>query len=165
MGGMKEAEAIRSHPLFVEAYEKLKEKEQGRRFCCHQFSHLLDVARIAYILNLEEGLGLRREVIYGAALLHDIGKYRQYEEGIPHETASAKIAEVILKELPEGMYSQEEIQEILKAIRGHRKLRPDMEGLERLICISDKKSRLCFACDAEAQCDWAKEKKNREIHL
>ena len=69
---------IRKHPLFQEYYDKLKEAERGRKFCRHQMEHLLDVARIAYILNLEQKLGIRKEVIYAAALLHDIGKYRQY---------------------------------------------------------------------------------------
>lgn len=46
-------------------------------------SHLLDVARIAYIRNLEKGYGFRKDVIYAAAVLHDIGKALQYEEKFP----------------------------------------------------------------------------------
>lgn len=77
-------EAIRRHPLFQEHYKRLAQAEKDRRFCCHQMEHLLDVARIAYIRNLEAGLGFSKKMIYAAAILHDIGKARQYEEGIPH---------------------------------------------------------------------------------
>ena len=53
---------------------KMKKFEHDREFCCHQITHLLDVARIAYIKNLEAGLGIDKELIYTAAILHDIGK-------------------------------------------------------------------------------------------
>ena len=36
--------------------------------------HFLDVARLAWIAGLEQGLGLDKEIVYAAALLHDIGK-------------------------------------------------------------------------------------------
>lgn len=162
---MEIIEWIRRHPLYAESYEKLKKAEQGRIFCCHQMEHLLDVARIAYIINLEQGMGIRKEVIYAAALLHDIGKYRQYAGKIPHEKASAEIAEQILGDLPESAFTKEEKAEILRAILGHRRLRSDMTELEKLLYTSDKKSRMCFACDAQAECNWSPEKKNMEIEI
>ena len=48
---------------------------------------------------------------------------------------------------------------ILTAIKGHRRLREDPEPLEKLLYESDKASRICFACPAEAQCDWSREEK------
>lgn len=162
---MKTIEEIRQHPLYVDYYEKLRQEEKGRIFCCHQMEHLLDVARIAYITSLEQKLGIRKEVIYAAALLHDIGKYRQYTEGIPHEKASAEIAEVILEELPKGTFSKEEKASILRAILGHRRKREDMEELELLLYNSDKKSRKCFACEAQRECDWDYRKKNLTIEV
>lgn len=170
-------DAIRQHPLFREYYKRLEEAERDRKFCCHQMDHLLDVARIAYIQNLEQELGFSKNVIYAAALLHDIGKVRQYEEGIPHEIASAEIAEVILREVslpgkknemeePGGEgFSEEERTEILRAVRGHRKYYRGMSGLEKLLYTSDKKSRQCFACFAESECNWSLEKKNMEIEI
>lgn len=157
---MEVIEAIRNHPLYAEQYEKLKQAEEGRRFCCHQMEHLLDVARIAYITSLEQELHIRKEVIYAAALLHDIGKYRQYTEGIPHEKASAQIAEAILNDLPEHVFSMDEKNRILRAILGHRRMRDDMDALERLLYTSDKRSRKCFDCKAEKECDWDARKKN-----
>lgn len=162
---MREVEAIRKHPLYTEYYDRLKEAEKKRRFCCHQMAHLIDVARIAYISNLEEQMGIRKEVIYGAALLHDIGKIRQYQEGIPHEKASAEIARIILEDLPEDYYSEEEKCAILKAIYGHRTERDQMDELERLIYLSDKSSRMCFDCGMEAECNWNAEKKNLKIRV
>ena len=67
--------------------EHLAEYEKNRIFCRHGMDHLMDVARIAYIENLEKNCGISKEIIYGAALLHDIGRYLQYTEGIPHERA------------------------------------------------------------------------------
>ena len=157
---------IQNHPLYLSADRRLQELEETRVFCRHQMNHLLDVARIAYILNLEMKLGISRDLIYAAALLHDIGKGRQYEEGIPHETASADLAEQILADMPAKLaFTSEEQQHILTAIRGHRRLRRDAEPLEALLYKSDKMSRACFACPAESQCNWSNDKKNMEIQL
>lgn len=153
---------IWEHPLYEEAYRQLQEAEQGRKFCCHSVEHFLDVARLAYIQNLEKGLGIRREVLYAAALLHDIGKALQYKDGIPHETASAQIAETILNDLGNA-FSGEEKAAILQAIRGHRSIRKEQTSLERLLYECDKKSRLCFICPAEAECKWEQAKKNVEV--
>ena len=45
---------IRKHPLYLSSFARLTELDKDRIFCCHQMNHLLDVARIAYIKNLEE---------------------------------------------------------------------------------------------------------------
>ena len=151
---MKRVNAIFRHPLYQTYYRRLEEAEQGRIFCRHQMTHLMDVARIAYIRSLEEGLGLDREVIYAAAVLHDIGKVLQYEEGIPHEITGEKIAAEILDGLAgENAFSETEKTMILTAIRGHRKLRDEPEVLERLLYESDKASRMCFACHADPKCN------------
>ena len=157
---------IQNHPLYTASYAKLAALEKGRLFCCHQMDHLLAVARIAYIRNLERNLGLKKESIYAAALLHDIGKYAQYEEGIPHEIKSAEIAGIILSDMPERIrFTPAEQQEILTAIRGHRKLRENAILLENLLYESDKASRTCFACPAEPEYNWSTTKKNMEITI
>lgn len=184
---MEIIERIRRHPLYQEYYNKLAEIEKERIFCRHQMEHLLDVARIAYIYNLERQLGIRKEVIYAAALLHDIGKSWQYTDGVPHEQASAEIAGQILKEVsaqsPKAAgvaagnatvenpaaesetFSGEEQREILRAILGHRKKAENMSVLEELLYTSDKQSRMCFACPAERECNWDTKKKNMEIRI
>lgn len=75
--------AILKHKTYRKYYDQIEKIEKDRIFCRHQMPHLLDVARIAYITNLERNLGYDREVIYAAAILHDIGKSFQYEERIP----------------------------------------------------------------------------------
>ena len=89
---MRRVQKIWEHPLYQENYQKLQEKEADRIYCRHGIDHLLDVARIAYIHNLEESDGYSKAVIYAAALLHDIGRYEQYEWGIPHEKSGERIA-------------------------------------------------------------------------
>lgn len=166
MNGMKRVNAILAHPLYRECYARLEELEKDRIFCRHQMTHLLDVARIAYISNMEQGLGIEKEVIYAAALLHDIGKHVQYEDGTPHEQSGEKIASEILGSLSEkDAFSDEENRMILTAIRGHRRLREDADVLEKLLYTSDKASRMCFACPAEGECDWSTEKKNMELKI
>ena len=67
------------HWIYQDYYGRIKRLEKERIFCRHQMTHLLDVARIAYIKNLEENLGFEKDVIYTAAVLHDIGKSFQYK--------------------------------------------------------------------------------------
>ena len=98
---MDRVNAILKHKTYRKYYDQIEKIEKDRIFCRHQMPHLLDVARIAYITNLERNLGYDREVIYAAAILHDIGKSFQYEERIPHEIAGEKVASEILDTLPE----------------------------------------------------------------
>lgn len=71
---MPRLNAVWNHPLYQKYYRENEKIEHDREFCCHQITHLLDVARIAYIKNLEAGLGIDKELIYTAAILHDIEK-------------------------------------------------------------------------------------------
>ena len=72
---MERMAAIAESELFTRCLAGIEAAEADRVFCRHGLPHLLDVARIAWILNLERGCGLHRDVVYAAALLHDIGKY------------------------------------------------------------------------------------------
>ncbi|MCD7947259.1 MAG: HD domain-containing protein [Oscillospiraceae bacterium] len=132
--------------------------EQNRIYCRHDMAHFLDVARIAYILNLEEGLGLPKERIYAAALVHDIGRWKQYQDGTPHEEAGVPLARPLL--LSAG-FPPEETEDILCVVAKHRK--GGGTGLADILFRADKRSRACHACAAEDTCDWAAEKKNMEI--
>lgn len=165
-GKMDRVNAVICHPLYLEYYHRLERAEKERIFCRHQMSHLLDVARIAYIRNLEKGYGFRKDVIYAAAVLHDIGKALQYEEKVPHEIAGERIAGEILDTLPkETGFSEEEKRTIKNAVRGHRRLRDGADTLEKLLYEADKASRLCLSCPANRECNWSEEKKNMEIKI
>lgn len=158
---MNRVNAVWNHGLYREAYQKIQELEHGRRFCGHSAEHFLAVARLAWIYSLEDRAGLNREIVYAAALLHDIGRYRQYLDGTPHHEASAELAARIL---PECGFREEETEEILGAILGHRspELRQE-KSLRGYLYRADKQSRNCLACGALTECDWPPEKKNLAI--
>ena len=163
---MPRVDAVWESDLYQREYQRLEKLESDRAFCRHGVRHLLDCARIMWILNLERTLGLDREVVYATALLHDIGKAQQYETGEPHDVAGERLAREILQALPaEHAFSAEEIDAICTAIRGHRLTREDAGPLERLLYQADKASRACFACppDVRAACSWSDAKKNLSI--
>lgn len=155
---MNKVNEIINNKLFIDKIQKLKLIEKDRIFCKHGIEHLLDVARIAYIKNLEEKLGYEKEVIYGAALLHDLGRVSEYEENIPHHVGGISIAKEILHETS---YTDIEIDLILKAIGNHRNKNAD--GLSEILYLSDKKSRNCFLCESQKECNWSTEKRNKNI--
>ena len=155
---MDNIDAIMNNKLYNEALEKLSEYERDREFCNHTIEHFIDVSRIAYIMVLEEKLSVSKEVIYAIGLLHDIGRVRQYEEGINHDIASVEMSREILKETS---FTEQEIHIILNAIANHRK--ESDNKLEEIIYKADKLSRQCFNCKAEKECYWSSEKKNFKI--
>ncbi|MDE5965560.1 MAG: HD domain-containing protein, partial [Lachnospiraceae bacterium] len=135
--------------------------ERDRIFCKHGLQHCLDVARIGYILILEEGEPLDKELFYSAALLHDLGRVAQYEQEIPHHEAGKSLAALFLEK---HGFSQAENDIICEAIGAHRhnaklKRTPLAEYLHR----ADRLSRNCFMCSAKDRCNWREEEKNIRI--
>lgn len=155
---MNNIDIILNNTTYVNSLNKLKEYEKDRQFCNHTLEHFIDVGRIAYIMVLEEGLDISKEVIYAIGLLHDIGRVKQYEEGIDHDIASVEMSKEILKDTD---FSEDEINSILKGIANHRQVSENR--LEEIIYNADKLSRQCFNCNAESQCYWSSEKKNFNI--
>ena len=158
---MERIDRILRNPSFWEHVADNRAAEAGRCFCRHDMEHFLAVARIGQILNLEENLGISKELIYAAALLHDLGRHRQYLEGIPHEVAGAEIARGIL---PQCGFEPWETEVIVDAIARHR----DSDGsagsdLGGLLYRADKLSRPCFCCEVSGECNWKPEKKNQSI--
>lgn len=158
---MDRIEKILQHDTYGSCLKQIRAFEAERIFCGHDMPHFLDVARLAYIFNLEEGLHILRESIYAAALLHDVGRHIQYRDGTPHQEASVPIAKEILTDC--GFEGQEQ-HAILEAIARHRDVCVKGEqNLTGIIYRADKMSRACFSCMAEQQCSWGKEKQNRNI--
>lgn len=155
---MERVNKILNHPKYKKLLKELKELEEKRIFCKHSLIHFLDVARIAYIEVLEKGLNYNKEVIYAIALLQDIGRVKEYREGIPHNLASAEVAKLILKDLD---FSEEDKDMIVKCIIDHRK--ENSNSLSKIIYNADKFSRNCFNCDARDLCKWSEDKKNKTI--
>lgn len=170
---------IIKHKLYLEYISKIKVYEQDRIFCKHDMVHFLDVCRLAEILWLKDRISrlneksqdnsladkesdfVERELIYASGLLHDVGRWQEYENGIRHEIASAGLAPEILRDCG---FTEEEIEKIVFAISNHRnKDMQDEKSLAGFIYQADKKSRPCFSCEAEHKCDWPVLKKNLEI--
>lgn len=158
---MHRVNKILEHNTFREELNKIEHIEKDRKFCRHGMYHLLDVARIGYITILEKNLPYSKELIYAAALLHDLGKGIQYETGIPHQEAGAELAEPVLLECG---FQQEEIHLILDSIRYHRtSIEGETDSFRSVLYVADKKSRACYTCQAFSECNWSEEKKNHQI--
>lgn len=155
---MENVNKILNNPKYKTLLKELNELEANREFCNHTIEHFLDVARIAYITVLEKGLRYNKEVIYSIALLHDIGRVLQYNEGIDHHKGSAIIAAEILEDTK---FNEEDKALIIKCIKEHRKESDD--ELSKIIYKSDKLSRNCFNCKAYNDCYWDENKKNKKI--
>lgn len=146
------------YKIYVERNNK---REEEREFCKHNIEHFLDVARIAYIISIEEKICVNKEVIYAVALLHDIGKWQEYEENISHNISSSRLSEEILKE---SSFDKVEIATIKEAIYNHRDAKVERErNLSGIIYRADKISRNCFNCHSKKECNWADKKKNMKI--
>ncbi|MGH4139799.1 HD domain-containing protein [Clostridium sp.] len=150
---------IENH-IFQNNINNIESLEKSREFCKHNMQHFLDVARIMYIMSLENTLDLPKHVIYATALLHDIGRAKEYENGTPHDTSSIIIAKNILQQCS---YNTEETNKILEAIGNHRSDTKKPNSLSRILYVCDKLSRNCANCKAADNCKWPVEKKNFKI--
>ncbi len=165
---MERVEKIRNHLLYNENQQRIDEQEQNRRFCCHGIDHSLDVARIMYILVLEQGLSYGKDLIYATALLHDLGRGLQYTQSVSHHEASTDLAKIILADCD---FTTAEISIITSAIAGHHtgKSHSEDAGISKevpfadLFYKADKLSRNCFECKASEACYWTTEKRNLRI--
>lgn len=160
---MERIQKIIKHPLYKEYTGKIKEWEKDRQFCKHDYVHFLNVARLAMIIKLKEQIDISEELIYAAALLHDIGRHIQYETGNDHAIASGKLAPAILKE---AGYSERETDIIVEAIVSHRNEKVKEEkNLKGLLYRADKLSRECYFCEVSELCNWKERKKNNKLIL
>lgn len=160
---------ILENNLFKIQLNLIEKAEADRVFCCHGMNHLLDLARIAMLINQEQKLELSKDIIYSTALLHDLGRGKEYEDGTPHDIAGVELAKNILFQCNA---TQELMDTILFAISRHRgqdklnEIRVDLgerEQLASLIKRADKLSRPCFNCKAINDCKWPDDKKNWTI--
>ena len=157
---MDRVERILQDTFYKKQIKKIYESEYDRIFCRHGFGHAVSVARIAYILAMEEGLRLRKDVIYGAALLHDAGRYTPEEKEMSHHAAGALYARGVLEK---AGYTKEETDLMCNAIREHKDPGDRRDTLDSVLYRADKLSRNCFLCDAREECYWSEERKNHTI--
>lgn len=144
-----------SNKNYLEIIDKINNLEANRKFCKHGLEHALDVARIGYIINLEEKLNYEKEMIYLAAFLHDIGRGNNID-GVSHHQSGQDIAYNILLDIE---YPEDKIEIICNAIKNHKYV-IEGKGLDFLIFKADKLSRACYKCNAIDECYWEWETKN-----
>lgn len=162
---MERVDRIMKHPLFQQCRSQIEEAEAERIYCRHNLEHSLDVARIAYILNLEEQGCLDKEVIYAMALVHDLGRSQEYRNGKNHHQAGAELAKVILSECG---FTTEEIEMVCQAVLAHRNSENETEQTVKEYCKNllyraDKLSRNCYDCMASKTCYWDDAIRNHQI--
>ena len=152
---------------------EVEDLEENREYCRHGLEHLLDVARISYIMILEDGADISKDIIYAASLFHDIGRGKSYQSGGNHDKVSADIAK---KLLPDYGYNNDEVNQICDAIVSHsgrvnieefKKKRQDKIKLSiaDYLKVSDQLSRNCFSCKVSDNCKWNEEEKNTNIKI
>lgn len=159
---MKRIELLLKNTQFLKELNQIEKLEETRIYCRHDLSHLLDVARISWILVLEQNLSIEKSLVYAAALLHDIGRAMEYREGISHDEASVQLAKEIL---PKCGFVEDEIHIICEVILGHRHEKQNHSSLllQQILREADWRSRVCFRCKAEKTCKWSQERKNKTI--
>lgn len=147
---------------FIELYSSIEEAESQRIFCNHNLDHLLSVARIMVIKNLEDNTNLfNKDILYATALLHDLGRSKQYSDGLDHNIAGGVIARDILNDCN---YSSHEIKIISEAIENHNNAECT-DYLTKLLQYADHKSRNCFLCSVRDKCNWSSDKLNKGIEI
>lgn len=169
---MERIDRILQHKRFQECRQQIMQAEVHRIYCKHGLEHSMDVARIAYILSLEnneEGQALEKEIIYAMALLHDLGRSMEYRNGQSHHEAGVEIAGEILRDCG---FTETEIAWITGAIAAHKYAEtetvPEEQGsigdrYRNILYRADKLSRNCFDCPAADTCYWPMEKRNHGI--
>lgn len=177
MNDVDKVNQILNHSVYKAHLNKIKRYEADRAFCGHDLEHFLDVARIGYIWSFELGLKIDKSLIYGFALLHDIGRSLEYETGEAHDIASVRLAKEILEATD---YRDYEKKAIIWAIEHHRlkhsltdtgidqavlDANPDIEAFAELMRRADKASRQCYNCKAISDCYWDDDKKNMTIEV
>lgn len=145
---------------YLKQMKKLESLEEKRRFCRHGLDHALDVARLVWIKVLEKQYAFEKEEIYLAALLHDIGRISEYQEGIPHQEAGVKITKEFLTQIG---YPKERQLRILEAIEKHREKGEIRNDFMSIMKEADSRSRNCFFCEVSQECKWSEERKNSTI--
>ena len=113
-----------------------------------------------------------KDVVYGMAFIHDIGRAAQYRDGTDHALAGKRLAQQIL---PEAGYSSEEAGWICGAVAGHRSTQKT-DGMQaemmpkdpawklaEILYQADKLSRRCYDCPASGACYWPEDRKIQTI--
>ena len=159
---LETANKILENATFRRKLEELETLEKDRVFCGHGLEHLLAVARITMLICKERKIAAEPDIVYSAALLHDIGRVEEYTQGLSHETVGAETAKQILAEVGCG---KAETERIIGIILSHRNDGDKSDTIKSVFYEADKKSRMCSFCKAQDKCNWPYEKRNMNIEV
>lgn len=160
---MKKIQSIYNHKDYQHCLNEIEKMEISRVYCKHDMAHFLDVARIAWIMCLENALKYDKTWVYACGLLHDIGRGCQYATGEPHEVAGVRIAKGILEDTG---FEEDAIKVIIKAIANHKNEPISNQlDLDGILYRADKASRACYTCGLIESCNWSNDKKNLKIEV
>lgn len=148
--------SIIAHKQFNDYMERNTFAEKNRLFCGHGLSHALDVSHAGMAMAIGNKLPIKKDVIRAAGLLHDIGRWKEYESGQDHALASAELAVEILRDCG---YNLTEEALIVDAIKSHRTVSKQEQLVENQILSladvlfkCDKIVRPCEGCKAKSKC-------------
>ncbi len=102
-------------PSELKIIEFVRKKLSGPNSGAHTFDHTMRVYTLS--MQIGDGLPVSIRVLQAAALLHDVGRPREFETGVSHSILSGEMSKPLLQELA---YTESEIQHIMDAIRTHR---------------------------------------------
>lgn len=159
---LETANKVLNDSIYINDVKRLADMERDRIFCRHDMEHFLSVARLTIIMCNERNISVDPDIVYTAALLHDIGRIEQYRSGIPHDTASAENAHSVLERVGCDELMK---QNIISLILSHRNENLSKNSLENIFRKADKKSRMCFFCSAQKECFWENDKRNMKIEV
>jgi putative nucleotidyltransferase with HDIG domain len=158
---MERVNKLYNLPEYQEAQKIIDRHEQDRIFCRHDHQHSLDVARLMYIFRKESGVDIDVELMYAAALMHDIGRALQYIDAVPHHAAGAEMS---AQWLPKCGFTEEETEAVVEAVQDHRQIYQEGPTLKTLLYAADKASRPCYSCGARFMCNWPEDRMNLELN-
>ena len=87
---MNAPDRLLAHPDYQRAIRAIAEREQDRRFCRHGLDHVSDVARLLWILVIENERPFDKDTVLLTAMLHDIGRSVDNDN---HDAESVRIAQ------------------------------------------------------------------------
>lgn len=157
---MERVNRILKNEKFKQYIDTVELIERERIYCRHGLEHCIDVARITMLLSYEENIVLDKELVYAAAVLHDIGRSSPNAE---HHKKNAELAEPILKVCGFSPAEREKIEEVIEN-HGNNDV-ADEKSFRGLFYRADKLSRSCYGCKAAAFCYWDGEKKNLSLQI
>ena len=168
---MKYTEKLLQNPGFRKIQAEIRQWEITRIYCHHELAHSMDVARMAWIYFLEDcqkehlflepmQLEEKKDFIYVCALLHDIGRAKQYETGVHHSVGGQALAECLLLAIgaPETWKDP-----VLHIVAGHHACGRTDESERQIagyIDRADHDCRPCFLCEGRDTCKWGQKEQN-----